>query len=121
MKLTKEEREVILKLRKEQDENSPKKRGYLVKDLYSYPCSDCDFTPIFESSEPFWLCDKNQIDKWKQEFDENFKKVLKKGAEFVCYIINNEEHWYDDENYGVEDMNASWAKKYLSNIKDIEK
>lgn len=120
MKLTLEEKELILKKRKEEDDEKPKKVGYLKEDLYSYANDrDCDLHFCSDLSMDFWLATEQQKENFIKEFVEHFKRVLKKGDKFVCFIVNGKEEWYDDVNYDVECMNKEWAETYLENIKSI--
>lgn len=121
MKLTKEEEELIMARRKEDEEKRAKKEGFLKKDLYSYDISgrSCNLGFELESDTDFWLCDKETKEEWIKLFTEHFELVLKKGTRFVCYIEGGKELWYDDVNYGVENMDEKWAKEYLINIRPL--
>ena len=120
MKLTKKEKELILKKRAEEEALKPKKVGYLKEDLYSYENDEgCNLKFYADCESGFWLCNKEQKNKWIEEFSKHFEIALKKGSKFVCYIDDDEDRWYDDHNYGVESMDAEWAQKFLENIENI--
>jgi hypothetical protein len=96
-------------------ENCVKREGFLKEDLYSY-----DKTVVSELEESgfleFWL----YTAKEKETIIFNsFALVLKKGTRFVCFIDNGKESWFDDVNYGIEEMDAYWAGKYLENVRDV--
>lgn len=123
MKLTQEEKELILKQRADNDDAKPKKVGYLKMNLYSYDVDrrSCSLGFVRESDNGMWLCEKETMNNWIKDFKSHFECVLPKGTEFVCYIDGGEESWYDNINYGLEDMRSAWAEQYLTNIKWIKK
>ncbi len=115
MKLTKEEEAVVLAFRKKAEENMPIKEGFLKEDLYEYVNDDDWMDNI-----PFWLYTIKEKNKAIKEVSNSFKKVLKKGTRFVCFLDKGAESWYDDPAiFGVEDMDEKWAKLYLENIRKI--
>jgi len=40
------------------------------------------------------------------------------GTKFDCYIDDGHERWYDTV-YGIEGMDANWARKYLRDIRPV--
>ena len=50
-----------------------------------------------------------------------FELACPAGTKFVCFIDEDGEAWYDDINYGIENMDADWAAKYLRDIQPIKK
>ena len=124
MKLTKEEKDLILKKRLDEESTRPKKTATLKVDLYEYDTDDrsCDLGYYRESENYMCLCEKHTMDKWIKEFKEHFVLELPKGTPFVCYIYGDgKEYWFDDVNYGIEEMGSEWASKFLENVKDIPK
>lgn len=101
---------------KKEAENKVAKVGYLKCDLYNFN-SDASWNGIcFKKSTDFWLYTEKTKDKIIKEFIDRFSMVLPKGAKFVCFVIDGEDQWFDDVNYGVEGMDAKWAEKWLENI-----
>lgn len=116
MKLTKEEEQIILRYRAEQDGRKPKKEGFLKTDLYTY-----EYGEDWERDTQFWLYTEKELEIARKEFENSFKRVLKKGTRFICFINESgTESWFDDVNYGVEGQDKAWAKLYLTNIRDIK-
>ena len=122
MKLTEEEKQIILEKRrkkevekreKEEVEKS-KKIAYLKEDLYFCQNDfDVDFYDTFIT--------KIVRDEIIQKITEQFKLAVPKGTEFVCFIEKNgEESWYDNAGYGIEYCSSDWAKKHLINIKKMK-
>lgn len=121
MKLSKEEEQLILERRQQDDSDKVKRVGYLNRDLYQYDVANaCSLSFRADSDKLFWLCDEKQKKKWKKKFNEHFKLVLKKGTQFVCFIWNGKENWYDNVDYGIECMDDKWALEYLENISDVK-
>ena len=112
MKLSKTEQELILKHRKKEDANKPKKIGYAKEDLYWR--HDTYTKP---NQWIFTLQEKEQEIKY---FASQFECVVKAGAKFDCYIDSGSYRWYD-RVFGIEGMDGNWAKKYLRDIQDIPK
>lgn len=112
MKLTEEEKELIIKHRKKEEAKKPKKIGFLKEDLYKV--EDLEYY-IYERF--FSTSEKEQL---IEHFKSNIKLVLSKGSKFVCYIRNDQEQWFDDHNCGIEYMSEEWAAKYL-NIQGLKK
>ena len=114
MILTEEERQLILDKRTKEEAEKPKKTGILKENLYTIS-SDLD-----ASGEYGWLFSKSVKETIIKDFKSRFELALEKGAEFICYYRDDgSESWYDQENYGIEDMSADWAKEHLTNIKNI--
>jgi hypothetical protein len=124
MKLTSEEKELVLKHREQNALNKPQKVGYLKMDLFSY---DTDFGSggnglafYRESDNGLWLCDKEVMKTWVRQFKEHFKLEIPKGIKFVCFIDKDgKESWFDDENYGMEDRSRGWAETFLEKIYEL--
>lgn len=103
---------------KKEEENNPVKVGFLKMDLYGFQSDSYESMSFKKSWGNFWLKTEKQKSATIEEFKSRFEKVLEKGAKFVCYMIDGEESWFDDEGYGVENMDNKWANKYLENIQD---
>lgn len=100
-------------------EDKVKKRGYLKCDLYSFESDRVQRIAFEKSWGDFWLFTKNHQQKMIKEFEDKFSLVLKEGTEFVCYVVNGVEEWYDNVNYGVEGVSKEWAEKYLRDIEEV--
>lgn len=116
MKLSKKEQELITKLRaqeaKEKEANSPKLVGYAKEDLYSI---DTETLEEIRDGQHGWYPSASDV---KNLVDQIFNKEVEAGAEFVCYMEDGEEAWYDSV-YGIEHMDAEWARQYLRDIKPV--
>lgn len=124
MKLTPKEKQLILDKRKKEDENSPKKKGILKNDLFyienRYPEIRHDISDITET-HGWWLKQDTVLSIVEQIKDELLGSLqAKAGTPFDCYIIDDEELWYDSSGIGIEEMSAEWAKKNLTNIENIK-
>jgi len=114
MKLTEEEKQIILKKREKEDRNKPKKTGVAKTNIYTR--IDIDF-PIDS-----WFFNTTEKDDCIKKFADTFELAIKKGNSFSCFIDEDgEESWFDDIGYGFEQMNSEWAAKYLDNIRSIKK
>ena len=124
MKLTPEETELILSKRKEADENTPKKVGFLKADLFyiesRYPEIRHNIQDIVKNCG--WWCTKEVmldiIERIKFELLSGL--AAKAGTQFDCYIVDGEELWYDSEGIGIEEMDAAWAARNLKDIKELK-
>lgn len=105
---------------KKEKENKPTKTGFLKEDLYYFESDSSNGLSFFQTWGIFWLKTVEQMEYLKSLFSSRFKKVLPKGTQFLCYTIDGEDFWYDCINCGVEEMDNSWAEKYLENIKKYE-
>ncbi len=104
---------------KMEEEAKIRKKGYLKFDLYNFD-SDRGHGMVYERDwGSFWLLTKGEQEKIIEDFKNRFSLVLKKGSEFVCYIVDGEEEWYDNLNYGVEAVDKVWADKYLIDIVEV--
>lgn len=113
MKLTEEEKQLIIKKRQKEEDQKAKKIGYLKHDLFILndwnPEEDLDL-----------LFDEKAKSKIILKFQKAFELVAHKGAQFDCYIDEyNQEQWYDQE-YGIEGVSSEWAKKHLTKIKNVK-
>ena len=112
MKLTEEEKQIIIDKRKKEEEAKPKKTGILKHDLY-HPTKMC-----FEGYDP----NKTITYKLFLEIVENFKSTfvkIPKGTEFNCYIEDDHELWHNAETGYIEYRNSNWAKENLEKIKKL--
>ena len=124
MKLTPEETQLILSKRKEADENTPKKVGFLKVDLFyiesRYPEIRHDIQDIVKSYG--WWCTKETmldiVERIKLELLNGLS--AKAGTQFDCYIVDGEELWYDSEGIGIEEMDSECAKRNLRDIKELK-
>lgn len=132
MKLTKEEKEIILakrreeeKRRKEEENNKPQKVGFLKHDLFfinsRYPEVRFNIQSFVDKARGWWL-EKRAIEDIAKEMEkEMFDLKAPAGTKFVCYVDDGEEVWYDDNNIGLEEMDADWAAQHLEKIEDIRR
>lgn len=100
-------------------ENIVVKKGYLKMDLYNFHSDSYHCLSFKESWGDFWLYNKKQKEDFIQDFISRFDLVLPEGTEFVCYLVDGKETWYDNIKYGVEEVDEKWAKKYLRDIVDV--
>lgn len=123
MKLTKDEEVLILAKRAKEDEDKPKKRGFLKHDLYfldqRYPEVKIDLTDIVK--ENGWFLTTGHINTIIEQCKSQLYAGIKapKGTPFDCYISKGREEWYDADGIGIEDYSADWAKKNLENISQV--
>lgn len=114
MKLTEEEKEIILAKRKEEEKLKPKKTAIAKANIYTR--KDIDF-PVDS-----WFFNTTEKDDCIKEFADTFELAIEKGDSFSCFLEEDgEESWYDNIGYGFENMSSEWAKKYLENIRPIKK
>jgi hypothetical protein len=119
IKLTKKEIQLILDHRKEEEEDLPKKQGFLKADLYEADSCIEIFTSLYYGvgSKAEIKLELNNLSKSIFECEP----VLKKGAKFYYYGDNSRNGgWYDTDNYGIENADEDFAKKYLENISKYE-
>lgn len=126
MKLTQEEKELIIAKRKAEDETKPKKTGILRQSLFilSSPSPEITFNVqhIIDKEKGWWISRDSILGIVEQIKDELMSEVVAPaGTKFVCYIVNGEELWYDDHNIDIEEMDSDWAQKHLTDIKPITK
>lgn len=114
MKLSEEEKKVILEMRKKKEDDKPKKIGFLKEDLFTI--SPNEDAHIFSN----WILSREEKQKEIDEFINNFQLACPAGTKFVCFIDDGNESWFDDINYGIENMDNDWANKYLKDIKFIK-
>lgn len=107
MKLTKEEQQIILDLRKSKEKDKPKLMGFCKEDFYVSNLANLNVP---------WLLTKSEKEDIEKNFSNNFKMVVPQNSRFVCFIDELGEEWYD-EIYGIEGMGGEWARKYLKDIK----
>jgi len=115
MKLSEEEKKIILDKRKEKEDSLPKKIGFLKEDIFSIKDGSSDF------EYPNWILSRSEKEECIAKFISEFELAVPAGSQFNCYVDSAQEQWYDSVNYGIEGMPAIWAKKYLINIKDVKK
>lgn len=115
--LTKDEKKLINKIRRQREqtanENKPKRIAFLKEAIYTFWGDD------YGPSD--WIFSPSEKDQEIKEFEKRFKLACPAGTKFVCYMRGNKEEWYDDIKFGIEAMNAKWAKKYLHNFQDADK
>lgn len=114
MKLTEEEKRLVLEKRKKEEIKLTKKIGYLKEDLYHFSLDDLQL-------ELYYLVTQEQKEDIIKYFSNNFELVAKKGDPFDCYIEEDgRESWYDRE-WGIGGMSAEWANNFLENISNVPK
>lgn len=133
MKLTKAEKELILKKRAEEEANKPKKKGYLKHDLYDSSRVGGSIEELLEKYRIFAKKKSyfHSLDDLKEFLEaqkhllgvfsdlSEIQPTLQKGTEFDCYIADGEELWYDSVGYGIEEAPKSFAERHLENIEAI--
>jgi tRNA G10 N-methylase Trm11 len=115
MRLTKAEKEFILEKRRQEEEQKPKKIGFLKEDIY-----DFNGYSLSQDIRGCYYVSASLKDKMVTDFINSFTLGLKAGAKFVCFIEDNQEQWYDEENYGIEAKDTEWANERLYNITKIK-
>lgn len=93
---------------KKEQESKVQKIGYLKHDLYSL---DMDYDLSRSLKEGLFCIEKSEKEKIEKKIKSLFKVIAKKNTKFVCFIIDDEECWFDDENIGIENMSQEWAEK----------
>jgi len=99
--------EELRALATEKEKNEvPVKTGTLKHDLYQleHPYTD-----------EFSLNTLSRIRNIKKKM---FRLVLEKGTEFICYMFEGEELWFEF-NGTVEEATAEWAHQHLENITTV--
>ena len=120
MELTKEEEALILQNRKAEEDKLPKLEGFLKEDLYVVDAFSYDVGTYFKLRTDSYSQSEmmEEIERFRKEA---FRLALLAGTRFVCFLNKCKEEWYDDVNYGIEGVDADWAKKYLRDIRHIKK
>jgi len=122
MKLTEEEKQLILEKRRKENELKFKKTGILKHDVYSLPTNGYsqfafDLSDIIQ--EHGWFINREVVlDIVEQIKDQLLSTVIPSGTKFESYMIDGKELWYD-QNEDVLDMDSNWASKNLINIKNL--
>lgn len=116
--MTVEELRKLADQKEQEEENKIHKQGFLKEDLYDQ-FSD-RHTYCFDDLVDDWVYTKKEVDEIKQNFADSFTLILKKGAKFVAFKNDDDTYsWYDDENYGIENRDDAWAKRFLENITEV--
>lgn len=111
MKVSEEERQLILSKREKEGFYEPKKVGFLKEDMWIFHNSSSEFISLNKIS--IWsTTEKEEI---LQHLKDWFELLLPARAKFYCYIDENVEYWTGPDD-GFESMNSVWAKKYLTDI-----
>lgn len=114
MKLTEEEKELIIEKRKKEELNKPYKIGYLAHDLYYR---------LGEDRHKFdnWLFTQSEYEAEILSFKDRFE-LIEKGTEFTGYLnADGNEEWYDCGPGCIEVYGRDWADKHLERIKIVRK
>lgn len=102
---------------KMEQESQPIKVATLKHDLYDFHAQYAGTNRAYyiEDVEDWYFTEevKKQL---VQDFLDKFEIMAHKGVRFVCYCIDGEETWFDDENIGIENMSSEWAEKNLENF-----
>ena len=96
------------------EEERIRKIGFLRCDLYT---TDNHFDSRYFDDD--WIFTSDVKDQYIKEFEAGFELALPKGTKFVCYIEDGEESWFDDINYGAENLDKAWADKYLEKVEEL--
>jgi hypothetical protein len=126
MKLTEEEKQLILEKRRKENELNFKKTGILKHDVYGLPTNGYsqfafDLRDIIEEHGLF-VPKEVVLGIVEQIKDEllSTEWLIPSGTKFESYMIDGKELWYD-QNEDVCDMDSTWASKNLKNIKKLKK
>jgi hypothetical protein len=95
---------------KKEQENKVQKIGYLKHNLYSL---DIDYDLSRYLREGLFCIEKSEKEEIEKKIKGLFKITAKKNTKFVCFIVDDKECWFDDENIGIESMPQEWAEKNL--------
>jgi len=122
MKLTAEEKELIVKKRAQEESQKPKKVGVLKHDLFYFsgrrPTVEIDVNDIVEKEN--WYFTKSSVEEIVNRCKKIFEEIqIPKGTICTCYIENGVESWFDDTG-NIESYDEDWAKDNLENIKSIK-
>lgn len=116
MKLTKEEKQLILDKREKEGYYKPQKVGFLKEDLWYLRQSSPEWSSFVRLS----ICSVSEKEAILQELNKCFEFLLPVGTKFYCYVDKNVEHWQGPGSDDVfESMTSAWAKRYLINIENI--
>ena len=99
--------------REEQENNTPKKKGFLKKSIYIFE-DDIEFREKLREE-----LTAEEGDKLIEEFRSRFKCVVPKGTEFHCFKDGNSYGWFDTIGWGIEDRGEEWAAEFLENIQEF--
>jgi 5-methylcytosine-specific restriction endonuclease McrBC regulatory subunit McrC len=117
MKLTAEEKQLILEKRAEEESKKPKKHGVLKHDLYGLsiysPELRIDIRDIIEGQMGYFV-NRQSVDAIIEKVKGEIELSAPKGTKFDCYIDDGEELWYDAESIGIEEVDSEWAKLHLT-------
>lgn len=135
MKLKNNEIDLIINKREKNFYEKPYREAFLKHDLYA--CDSFDRCGLFVWYNELGFennNDQNVIAFTKEKVDEiidilknKFKPIteLKRGTRFISFLEKNEdihdEIWFDDNGYGLEEMNFQWAEKNLENFNNLRK
>ena len=115
MKLSEEEKQLILEKRRQKEAEKPIKVGYLKHDLYRIPSEK------FNLLRFDWMITKDQKEKLINILNEDIVLELPKGSEFDCYLERGNECWYDQDSGSIAGADSEWAKEHLKDIKSLRK
>lgn len=114
MKLTDEEKAIILAKREKEEVNKPYKKGNLKHNMYYL--NDLEY----EMDSEFVVTAEERIELINL-FKENFN-LIKKGLGFTCYLNEEgQEEWCDNGPGCCVDYPKEWADEHLENIKVLIK
>lgn len=113
--LSEDEIKFIEEYRKEKNRDLIVKKAILKHDLYFI--SSRDFPGIDNLLN--YIVSKEELDVAITSLKDVIQNSLLAPAktEFVCYLDEKKEQWFDNESYGIECKSSSWAAKHLTNIK----
>jgi len=101
------------------EEDKVVKTGILKHDLFCYPI-DFGYNDGVSYYYPAnWPATKKEIRDIILNFKNRCCVILPKGTKFLCFIVDGEESWYDEENRVVVDTTKEWAEEHLENISEI--
>jgi len=123
MKLTEEEKELILKKRAEKKAAEPIKSGVLRHDLFEVDSYGGNIEIEIEQGD---LLDRFLTVEKIEEVAAICREQLfggyrlPKGSRFFCYLKYGAEEWAGDSGYSGYRFDRCWAAEHLENIKEIE-
>ncbi len=94
------------------ESNFPIKIGFLQHDLYSnWIEHDNEDYDVFIT--------ETEVNSIIEKIKSCFHVVISAGAQFECYVEDNEELWYKSDNLGGFSYSDVWANKHLKNIENL--
>lgn len=122
MKLTEEEKELILKQRAKKKAAEPIKKGTLRHDLFRADSYDTYIEVNVSEFELESFLTAEKMEKVAALLREQLfgGDKIAKGTKFFCYLDNGKEKWVGDSGYSGYRFYGDWAAEHLEDIKEIK-